>query len=1268
MAFFLVAFPCWLYAQPNANFNSNITSGCSPIVVSFNDLSTGSPTSWFWDFGNSNTSTLQNPQTSYTTPGTYTVKLTVSNGSGSNTITKTSYITVFKNPVAAFSASTPTVGCAPFTVGFIDQSNIGDAIITQWIWDFGDGNTSNLKNPTYTFNSPGLYSISLYVKDLNGCSDTRVVTSFVKVYSLPKAGFNVNQQYYCKTPANVTFTNISSGNLPLSYYWNFGDNSTSKAKDTVHSYSNPGNYTVKLVITDTYGCKDSIIKQNNISIDNVKADFKPNSDTVCTGSFFSLNNKSTGAKSYFWRFGDGNTTSVPNPSYLYFNPGTYKVTLIVSNGSNCVDSTFRNIVVESVSAKFIMTGTLSSCKPPLLISFTNQSTNGVKYKWYFGDGDSSDKTNPIHLFNKAGVFTPQLIVYGAGGCKQVYNAPGTIEIVPPGANFTVDSSKGCAPMTVHFTEQSSSKEPITSWKWYFDDGDSSTLKNPVHTFYKDTTYFVKLIIVNSAGCTDTAEMPIKVGVRPKALFTLNPDTSCAYDSVWFYNKSFNPTGKPCDEFYWTFGDGMTDIGDSVYHRHVDTGYMSTQLVVGYNGCYDTIKKDSILYIYGPISIVTFQQDCKKPFDVLFSNQHKAMHHWEIIYGDGDKKSHLTLDTISHKYKQLGIYQVKATAFNDSTGCHWITMLNVSVQEVKADFKTDKKHLCAEDSFLFLNAGIGGSIHYWDFGDGKNGFGQNPKHAYKNPGIYKVKIVSREFGGCTDSITKYVKVYSVQAKFTSDTFGCAPSDIRFFDQSTSDTSVYLWNYYFDDGNSSTSKNPVHTYTQKGFYSPVLIVENLAGCNDTVILTDHVIIEKPSAGFYVFDRNLCWNDTAFFSNTSLGTGLSFSWELGDGTKTNLKEPVHRYANPGKYNISLIVVDQKGCKDSILLNNYIEVQPKLKALFYADTIYANCYPLLVQFYDSSNIKDILYYEWDFGDNSMKSYLSSPAHNYSKPGVYDVKLFMITSFGCTDTFIRQQYIKIKGPVADIDIMPDTACANEPISLYITHSKDVYEFEWDFGDGIIAKKAPDSIIHLYKHSGYFFPRLLYMDSSTSCRKYAEDSVYISSVTGDFLPDILSGIVPLNVKFTGVGGSDVIAWLYDFDDSVTSTLKDPEHLFKRPDTFYVRLIVRNALGCTDTITKPIIVEPIPPVIDMPKAFTPNGDGDNDEVRVQGAGSRFEVLLDFSMYNRYGEQVFNTSDAEKGWDGYYKGKLQAVDNYVYLVTVRLFDGSIVTLKGFIALIL
>ncbi len=162
-----------VFAQVGADFSGTPTSGCGPLVVQFNDLSTGLVSSWLWDFGNGDTSTLQNPSTVFA-PGTYTVTLTVSDGSNMDTETRSDYITVFVGPTASFSA-TP-VG---FTVNFTNTSTPGDAMLSSRNWDFGDGNTSTATNPTHTYAASGTYAVSLLVFDTNGCGDTLVMNVMI---------------------------------------------------------------------------------------------------------------------------------------------------------------------------------------------------------------------------------------------------------------------------------------------------------------------------------------------------------------------------------------------------------------------------------------------------------------------------------------------------------------------------------------------------------------------------------------------------------------------------------------------------------------------------------------------------------------------------------------------------------------------------------------------------------------------------------------------------------------------------------------------------------------------------------------------------------------------------------------------------------------------------------------------------------------------------------------------------------------------------------
>jgi len=170
-------------AKPVANFTSSVTSGKSPLKVAFTDTSTGSPTSWKWDFGDGSKSYLQNPTHKYSKVGSYTVSLTVKNAVGRNTVTKTEYIKVVTKPVADFSA-TPTSGKAPLTVEFTDNST---GVPTAWKWSFGDGTTSREKNPEHQYLQGGNYKVILTVSNVAG-SSTVTKKNYIKVTTNTRPG------------------------------------------------------------------------------------------------------------------------------------------------------------------------------------------------------------------------------------------------------------------------------------------------------------------------------------------------------------------------------------------------------------------------------------------------------------------------------------------------------------------------------------------------------------------------------------------------------------------------------------------------------------------------------------------------------------------------------------------------------------------------------------------------------------------------------------------------------------------------------------------------------------------------------------------------------------------------------------------------------------------------------------------------------------------------------------------------------------------------
>ncbi|MDD4483801.1 MAG: PKD domain-containing protein [Methanoregula sp.] len=163
-------------APPVTAFTATPTSGLAPLIVQFTDTSAGSPTSWAWTFGDGNTSTAQNPQHTYAAPGLYTVTLNATNEYGSDTETKTDYITVYSPITAQFTANI-TGGTAPVAVQFTDLSTGGP---TSWLWTFGDGNTSTAQNPQHTYITAGAHTVTLTASHPYS-SDTETKTRYITI-------------------------------------------------------------------------------------------------------------------------------------------------------------------------------------------------------------------------------------------------------------------------------------------------------------------------------------------------------------------------------------------------------------------------------------------------------------------------------------------------------------------------------------------------------------------------------------------------------------------------------------------------------------------------------------------------------------------------------------------------------------------------------------------------------------------------------------------------------------------------------------------------------------------------------------------------------------------------------------------------------------------------------------------------------------------------------------------------------------------------------
>ncbi len=249
---------------PVADFSGTPLSGPYPLKVKFSNLSKGMITGFQWDFGDGQTTTEKNPVHEYAEVGTYTVTLTVTGPGGTNTKTRDNYVNVTPPPApVVFFSGIPTSGRFPLTVQFTDLSKNP---VTSWSWDFGDGQTSAEQHPSHVYSSPGKYSVALTATGPGG-TGSKARPDYITVLDVaPVADFTATPTSGT-LPLTVSFTDISQNNV-TSWLWNFGDGTTGKEQNPVHTYNKVGKFTVTLTISGSGG-KDTEAKKDYITVKDI---------------------------------------------------------------------------------------------------------------------------------------------------------------------------------------------------------------------------------------------------------------------------------------------------------------------------------------------------------------------------------------------------------------------------------------------------------------------------------------------------------------------------------------------------------------------------------------------------------------------------------------------------------------------------------------------------------------------------------------------------------------------------------------------------------------------------------------------------------------------------------------------------------------------------------------------------------------------------------------------------------------------------------------
>ncbi len=1144
---FLTSFAFMLFvlisqAQITSSFTVNQSQQCFNVnsFVFTNTSSSGAGITYAWDFGDGTTSTQVSPTKNYSTSGYYSVQLITDSGGIQHYANQT--VIVSPLPTAAFYTIASTTSGNTYT--FISTSTIANGVM-NYAWDFGDGTTSTLVNPIKGYSATGTYNVKLVVTSDAGCKDSVtqaiVITTTGSTTSLT-SGFAISSNItQCLSGNNFTFTNSSTTGIGVTYLWNFGDGNTSPLATPSHSYLANGNYTVTLTVSAA-GSADAVSSQN-VSVSNPSASFSVNN----SGNSYNFSASSVSGATYAWDLGDASTASTATVSNKVYAAGNYDVKLVVTGTGGCKDSTTQSInVLPAPTAAFTVTSASTQCTQGSLFTFNNTSTSGagVTYLWDFGDNSTHNIHNPTKIYSNPGTYTITLTVTTSGGTS---TATQTV-IVNPSPSVSFSSSVAGSVAT--FTNNTTISSGTVTYSWDFADGFTSVVPNPIKSF-ADGSYAVKLIATSNLGCVDSATNTVSVGSLPMSAFTVSSATTqCSNsDNFTFLNTSTTGVGVT---YLWDFGDGTTSILPNPTKSYTGAGTFTVSLTVT-NAVGSVTSTQSVVVLAGPT--VTF-----------------------------------------------------ATYSNTNSGGSYTFVSNSSVP-------------------------AGTMTYYWDLGDGTlEDSTVNVTHTYAAPGTYTVKLIVIGSGGCSDSSSTTVTFCpKVTAGFnvTSLTSQCVSGNsFTFANTSTNNAGipassmVYTWSFG-DSTFSSLQTPPAHTYAAWGDYDVKLLATLTSGScviKDSITKLKAVSAEPmPVASYLLILDNFyvptallsdttkrCWHpgyDFSYQSSSTLGRGvMDYFWHFGtsalffrDGDSSHYINPRIVFDTASTYPVQLMVVSDKGCKDSV--TRIVELSdPRSRFNFTIDSttdVYASPVVSVTNYsYDYGGY--LVAWNWNLGSNATPASSNSQnpsSFTYTCGGAKNVVLTVTSDVGCTADTTRNFVIRIKPKAAFTISAPNytPTIYARPTYTYnngttVNDACPSMSYAWNFGDGYTGTGTTPT--HIYKGSGTYTTTMVATNGNGGKKDTTTQTVTVAiKPRANFNFSLaLSPDVYANSTVTFTNASTVtdtatsvaaLGYAWDFGDGVgTSNVANPPN-YQYPNgggTYNVTLIVTNPVsGLMDTITKVVVV-------------------------------------------------------------------------------------------------
>ncbi len=1197
-----------------------------------------------WDFGvegiDTDVSTETNPEYYYTETGTYVVTMTVYNSETqcSHTITKTIHIT---NPAASFSVL-ETEGCRPYTL--LIEENSQDAVTWEWSAPGATIEDPSAQAPSIIYESHGTYSdVQLIITDVNDCQDTILFTETISVGRV-NANFSQDITGGC-LPLTVNFSENGSsvfGDVE-SWEWTFGaDLGTSTDPNPTFVFTEAGLHNVKLVVTDSWGCRRAKNIVGAVEVTDPVADFS--ADTLgCTWAGMSFTNTSQGvALDHFWDFGDGETSTDENPIHTYANEGIYSVCLTVTDKYDCVSTHCRenSIDIADPVADFSVDSTFASC-PPLPVNFFNESTNASSFTWDYGDNSGlSNLDDPSHIYTIPGVYNVTLKAFRTEACQDSIITQDLIVLDGPEGEYQFDIDTSCAPAIITFTATSVANY---MYIWDFGLGDLDTTQisavndQVTFTYTEPGTYYPTLSFINNTGCFRTLPPvgPIVVASSTPAFEASETVLCSAGETVSFVNLSSSAT--PIQSVEWLFEGGSpatsTEFEPQVTYN--TSGSFDVRMVIDNGGCTDTLLMPNYMKLGDApnidftVSATTGCTPLTVNFNDISSVNNSEIVTWEWDFGDGDVAN---IPNPTHIYYNDMANTFTATlTITTADGCTATRSETISLLGVTDISAGEDRTICIGEPTILEGLVFGdttGLEYYWSPSQSLSCIAcMDPVASPVDTTTYTFVVRTPEGCTSTSEVTVMVKPFPVPVvDLSADTSICLNEIVQL--NVSGGTEVFNYNWDADVAGLScyeNCQNPIAEPLASSTYT--VTVTTIHGCSASGSV--QVDIVDQSQAFAGEDRTVCAGDTVQLNIT---TGREPEWLVNnDLSCTYCPSPIAFPSETTDYVVQ--VLTDQGCTitDTVTVTT-----------FSADDIDAGADQTIC-----------------LGDGIALAGEGSgtiswtPAVTLDDATILDPEAFPATTTvyqlelrngDCVLTDSVTVSVKEKIEISTQNIL---ICEGDTVQLKV--EGEASEYIWTRTDRMDLTDPSSPMVYPIETTEY-----MVIGRLASC---AADTAWLT-VEVDPAPKL--EMPPNYVFFPGqeviinpiAQGEDRNNYEYEWMSTVDLTCDDcSELLIPNPESgteYQLRVTNINTDCSTEIKTTLRLLNQCPEdLIQVPSAFSPNNDGNNDVLEIF-LNPALPTINSIKIFNRWGAIIYEGSNVGDTWDGTSNGKILPNGVYIYMI--------------------